>query len=101
MRKILFTVTPAEAAFITRVTGLPLSAAAVRAALRQWAEGQLGEGVGELFLPREKGANLRALTTEQKSAAAVTAWEKRSPKAKKQQGAIMRAGRKTRGQKND
>jgi len=79
MPKILSTYTDDESDFITRVTGLPLSAAAVRAALRQWAEGQLGEGVGELFLPREKGANLRKLTTEQKSAAAKKRWAKRKP----------------------
>ncbi len=99
MPKILSTYTDAEAAFITRVTGLPLSAAVVRAALRQWAEGQLGESVGDLFQPREKGANLRKLTTEQKSAASVAAWGKRSPETRKKQGAIMRAARKTRGQK--
>jgi len=93
-KKILFTFTDDEREFIARVTGQPLSAAAVRAALRQFAEGQLGEGVGELFQPRERGANLRQVSREKKSKAAVTAWEKRSPKAKKQQGEIMRAARK-------
>ncbi len=79
MPKILSTYTDDESAFIARVTGQPLSAASVRAALRLLAEGQLGEGVGELFLPRERGANFRALTTEQKSAAAKKRWAKRKP----------------------
>ena len=81
MPKILSTYTPDESAFITRVTGLPLSAAAVRTALRLLAEGQLGEGVGELFQPRERGANLRSLTTEQKSAAAKKRWANRKPRS--------------------
>ena len=80
-KKILNTYTDDESAFITRVTGQPLSAAAVRAALRQWAEGQLGESVGDLFLPREKGANFRNLTTEQKSAAAKKRWANRKPRS--------------------
>jgi len=75
MPKILFTVTDAEAAFIARVTGQPLSAASVRAALRQWAIWTL-QDAGDLFLPREKGANFRNLTTEQKSAAAKKRWAK-------------------------
>jgi len=77
-KKILNTYTDDESAFIARVTDLPLSAAAVRAALRQWAEGQLGEGVGDLFLPRERGANLKAINadSERKRQAAIKRWAK-------------------------
>jgi glutaredoxin 2 len=79
MPKILSTYTDDEREFIARVTGQPLCAAAVRAALRQWAIWTLQDGVDDLFLPREKGANLRKLTTEQKSAAAKKRWAKRKP----------------------
>lgn len=83
-KKILNTYTDAEAAFITRVTGLPLSAAAVRAALRLLAEKLSWEDSSKLFLPRERGANLRNLTTEQKSAAAKNRWAKADRRKKSQ-----------------
>ena len=79
-KKILNTYTDDESAFITRVTGQPLSAASVRAALRQWAIWTL-QDAGDLFLPREKGANFRNLTTEQKSAAAKKRWANRKPRS--------------------
>ncbi len=82
MPKILSTYTDDEREFITRVTGLPLSAASVRAALRLLVEKLPWEDSSKLFVPREKGANLRNLTTEQKSAAAKKRWAKRkSPSA--------------------
>lgn len=103
MPKTYIVFTDAEREFITRVTGQPLSAAAVRAALRLLAEGQLGVGfaglftppdVGELFLPRQRGANLRQVPREKKSAAAKKRWQTDGQEARQRQGKIMRAARK-------
>lgn len=64
------TFTPAERAFLNAAAGQPLgqpvSAATVLLALRQWATWKLGGDAGGLFLPRQRGANLRDVTPEQR-----------------------------------
>ena len=79
MPKTYVTFDDPERDFINAAFGQPLdqpvSAAVVRRIARQWAVWTQRE-VGDLFLPREKGANFRALTPEQKRAAAKKRWQK-------------------------
>lgn len=74
--------TDAERAFLNAQAGQPLdqpvSAATVLLALRQWAVWTL-QNVDGLFLPRQRGANLRQITPEQRRANVNQRWAKRKP----------------------
>lgn len=89
--------TDKERAFLNAQAGQPLdspvSAATVLLALRQWAVWTL-QDVGGLFLPRQRGANLRQVPREKKSAAAKKRWQTDGQEARQRQGEIMRAARK-------
>lgn len=91
--RIIFT--PAERAFLNAQAGQPLdspvSAATVLLALRQWATWKLGGDAGSLFLPRERGANLRQITPEQRRA---NRWVKLDKEARQRQAELMRAAKK-------
>lgn len=99
MPKVYIVFTDAERDFINAAFGQPLdqpvSAAVVRRIARQWAIWTQRE-VGDLFLPRERGENLRQVPREKKSAAAKKRWQTDGQEARNQQGKIMRAARKRR-----
>ena len=84
-RQTRLTFTPEERAFLNAAAGQPLnqpvSAATVLLALRQWAAWKLGNDASNLFLPRQRGANLRAVTPEQRRANVNQRWAKRKPRS--------------------
>lgn len=101
MPKTYIVFTDAESAFLRWVAGeqdahadSALSAGTLRAAILSLAQ-SAGYGLPEgAFLPRQRGAHLRQVSREKKSAAAKKRWQAGDPEARKHQGAIMRAARK-------
>lgn len=73
--------TPEERAFLNAQAGQPLdqpvSAAVALTALREWVAWKLGGDAGDLFLPRQRGANLRAVTPDQRRENVNHRWAKR------------------------
>lgn len=96
-RQTRITFTDAERAFLNAQAGQPLdqpvSAATVLLALRQWAVWTLRD-VDGLFLPRQRGANLRAVSPEKKHKTAKAIWAQRDDEARQRQGELMRAAKK-------
>lgn len=101
------TFTPEERAFLNAAAGQPLdqpiNAATVLLALRQWAAWQLDSDFDNLddpdeadglFLPRERGANLRDVTPEQRRENVNHRWQPGNQKNRKKQGELMRAAKK-------
>ena len=99
--------TDEERAFLNAQAGQPLdqsvSAATVLLALRQWAAWMLDSDFGNLddpdeadglFLPRERGANLRDVTPEQRRENVNHRWQTGNQKTRKKQGELMRAAKK-------
>ncbi len=73
--------TDEERAFLNAQAGHPLdqpvSAAVALTALREWAAWKLGGDAGDLFLPRQRGANLRDITPDQRRENVNQRWAKR------------------------